>query len=59
MLCQPCLEAPGPRQPWDVCAWGEDKTRSALPSESFEQPVWNANGLYFLLVEKDDFSANH
>ena len=54
-----CVEAPGRMHPWDVCAWGEDKTSSALPFESFEQPVWNANGLYFLLVEKNDFSAKH
>lgn len=54
-----CTETPGQRHPWDVCAPGEVKTSSASPFESFEQPVWNANGLCFLLVEKDDFSAKH
>lgn len=53
------VEAPGQRRPWDVCAWGEGKTSSASPFESFEQPVWNANGLCFLLVERDDFSSKH
>lgn len=53
------VEAPGRRHPWDTCAWGEGETSSASPFESFEQPVWNANGLCFLLVEKGDFSAKH
>lgn len=52
-------EAPGWRDPWDVCARGEGRASSASPFESFEQPVWNANGLCVLLVEKDDFSAKH
>lgn len=54
-----CVKAPGRRHPWDVCAQREDKTSSALRSEGFEHPVWNANGLYFLPVEKNDFSAKH
>lgn len=53
------VEAPGWRHPWDACAWGEGEASSASPFESFEQPVWNANGLCFLLVEKGDFSAKH
>lgn len=54
-----CVEAPGRRHPWDVCAWGESKTSSASSFESFEQPVWNANGLCFLLAEKDGSSAKN
>lgn len=48
------VEALGWKHPWDVCALGEARPAQPHHFESFEQPVWNANGLCFLLGGKSN-----